>query len=131
MRLLLDTHVALWSILDPDKLAESAKRWIVDPSNVVAVSVVTLWEIAIKRSVSRQFDLAMSLTPSEAQLAFEDADLEIMGVAARHFDRLETLPFHHRDPFDRLLVATAQVEGFTVLTVDTTLKAYGDCVTVV
>lgn len=131
MRLLLDTHVALWSVLEPELIPESRRQWIIDPDNVVAVSIVTLWEIAIKRSVSRKFDLAMSLTPSQAKQAFAEADIELLPIAAQHLDRLETLHFHHRDPFDRLLVATAIVDGFTLVTADDGLRAYGDCVVVI
>jgi PIN domain nuclease of toxin-antitoxin system len=131
VRLLLDTHIALWAVADPRRLDPLVQGWIADPDNDVAVSVATLWEIAIKRSVSRQRPGALQVSPAAAMVAFAEADFELLAIAIDHVEAVERLPFHHRDPFDRLLIATALADRCRLLTADTALAAYGDCVLVV
>lgn len=123
MRLLVDTHVLLWSATDPDRLASDARAALEDGANDVLVSVVSAWEIAIKQSLGK-LDLP---TPAEQWLpdvlrrtGFEVADLGLSAAL-----RVRGLAWHHRDPFDRLLVAQALEEGFTLVTRDRALAAYG------
>lgn len=116
---MLDTHAFLWWIDDSPALGSSARAAIDVPTNPVYVSAATAWEIAIKRSKGTleapQGDVARWI----AQEGF--AELEI---AVRHGTVAGTLPLHHRDPFDRVLVAQAQLEDMTLVTADTDLGAY-------
>lgn len=131
MRLLLDTHVALWAVLDPQRLSASVRSWLIDPANDVAFSIATLWEIAIKRSTRPGRPDTPKLSAHDAKSAFVDADFEILSLNPDHVEMVEALPFHHHDPFDRLLVAQARCEGMTLLTRDKVLVAYGDHVAIV
>ena len=123
MKLLLDTHVLLWSASDPDRLADDTRAVLEDGANDVFVSVVTAWEIAIKQSLDK-LELPR---PAERWLpevlrrsGFEIADIGL-GAALR----VRGLPWHHRDPFDRLLIAHALEDGFTIVTHDDAFAAYG------
>jgi PIN domain nuclease of toxin-antitoxin system len=123
VKLLLDTHVVLWSASDPDRLGAEARGALEDGANDVLVSVVTAWEIAIKQSLGK-LDLPR---PAEQWLpdvlrrtGFEVAEL---GLAAAL--RVRGLPWHHRDPFDRLLAAQALEEGYTLVTHDRAFVPYG------
>lgn len=123
MKLLLDTHVVLWSATDPDRLPAEARSALEDGTNEVLVSIVSAWEIAIKQSLGK-LDLAK---PAEQWLpevlrrtGFEVAEL---GLAAAL--RVRGLAWHHRDPFDRLLIAQALEEGYTIVTHDDAFTEYG------
>lgn len=119
MRLLLDTHAFLWWIDDDEALGSAARAAIDVPTNPVYVSAASAWEIAIKRTKGTldapQGDVATWI----AQEGF--AELEI---AVRHGTAAGALPLHHRDPFDRMLVAQAQLEEMTLVTADSGLAAY-------
>lgn len=123
MKLVADTHVVLWSATEPDRLAPGAREALEDGANEVRVSIVTAWEIAIKQSLGK-LDLpapAETWLPNVLQrTGFEVAELGL-GAALR----VRALPWHHRDPFDRLLVAQALEEGFTIVTRDEAFAAYG------
>jgi PIN domain nuclease of toxin-antitoxin system len=123
VKLLLDTHVVLWAASAPDTLGAEARSLIEDGALDVRVSLVTAWEIAIKQSLGK-LDLPR---PAEHWLpevvrrsGFEVAELDL-GAALR----VRSLPWHHRDPFDRLLIAHALETGFTVVTRDEVFGAYG------
>lgn len=123
MRLLLDTNVLLWSATDVDELDDSVREVVQDGTNDVFVSVVSAWEIAIKQSIGK-LDLPK---PAEDWLpevirrsGFELAELDLAAAL-----RVRGLPWHHRDPFDRLLVAQALEHGYTLVTRDKPLGAYG------
>lgn len=123
MNLLLDTHIALWAITGDAKLGRSAKSLIDDISNVVFVSAVSLFEIAIKR-LRRPASLPISA--SEALRLFEDAGYSMLPVSASHGAAVESLPLLHADPFDRLLAAQAIVEPLRLITHDRKLASYSD-----
>ena len=131
MRLLLDTHIALWAVSEPTRLKQLAQEQIVNPDNDVLISLVSLWEIAIKRSTGRARIDVPSLSARDTMVAFSDADFEMLAIKADHIDAVEVLQRHHGDPFDRLLVAQAWTERLTFLTHDKTLGQYGDFVMVV
>jgi PIN domain nuclease of toxin-antitoxin system len=131
VKLLLDTHIALWAVVDPARLSDKVQRRISNPENVIAVSIISLWEIAIKRSVRRSGANNLPLSPRAAQIAFANADFDQLAISIEHIEMAERLPFHHRDPFDRLLVAMAAADGYDLLTHDKALAAYGDFVVVV
>lgn len=122
MRLLLDTHLLLWSALSPSRIAKACRDEIESPENEVFVSLVSGWEIAIKQSLGK-----LSLAkPAERWLpevvrrsGFAWAPLGVADVL-----RVRGLPWHHRDPFDRLLIANAVEQGLTLATRDGELAAY-------
>ena len=119
MRLLLDSNTFLWWRAGSEKLTERAERMIGDTDNDTAVSVVTLWEIAIKRGIGK----LRFLEDFEAVMTEEAFDL--LPISYAHLRTLETLPMHHRDPFDRLLIAQALAEGIPIATGDRVFAAYG------
>jgi PIN domain nuclease of toxin-antitoxin system len=122
MKLLLDTNALIWSATDPDRLVPATRREIENGANDIVVSAVSAWELAIKQSLGK-LELA---APAEEWLpevlrrtAFEFA---APGLAASL--RVRTLPWHHRDPFDRLLIAHAMEDGYTIVTRDRAFGAY-------
>jgi PIN domain nuclease of toxin-antitoxin system len=123
VKLLLDTHVVLWSATDPDRLSPQARVALEDGTHDVLVSIVSAWEIAIKQSLGK-LELAR---PAEQWLpdvlkrtGFEVAELGLASAL-----RVRGLAWHHRDPFDRLLIAQALEEGYTLVTRDDVFAAYG------
>ena len=131
MRLLLDTHIAVWVLVDDARLSKSARSLIGDADNQCAVSVVSLWEIAIKHSLRKRGENAMLLPADVARDALERAEYEIVPVSAAHAVEVGRLPRLHGDPFDRLLVAQAVAEPFRLVTHDQRLTAYGETVILV
>lgn len=121
MTLLLDTHVCLWALSDPGRLASKVAEAIADPENDVRVSVVSAWEIAIKQSLGK-LELP---EPAEDWLpvALEKTGIELIPVTFVEALRVRSLPWHHRDPFDRLLIAQAMT-GYTLVTHDDRLARY-------
>lgn len=125
MNLLLDTHVALWAITDSPRLPSKARELIAAPRNTVWVSSASLWEIAIKHSLGRG---DMPISGDAAMRYFQQAGYRFLAVEPEHAVAVGELPAHHADPFDRLLVAQAQVEPMRLLTHDTQVARYGDTV---
>lgn len=123
MRLLLDTHTFLWFVLNDSQLSRVADALITDPTNDVLISPATYWEIAIKAG-KKKLDL---LAPYDDFMmrGIEGNDFEILPIETRHTSLLTRLPMHHKDPFDRLLVAQALVERIPVVSVDSALDDYG------
>jgi len=130
MRLLLDTHVALWAVTNDPKLSRRAHDLVEDASNIISVSVVSLWEIAIKQMLRgrRKAAYPLPLTLAQASSAFTRAGFEVVDLTPRHVTALSTLPLIHADPFDRILVAQAIAESMRLVTSDHRLPAYGDAV---
>ena len=122
MRLILDTNVALWTITDSPKLSKPVRALMLDPDNEVAVSVVSTWEIAIKRA--RRGERKMPVTAPEAEASFEKSGYALLSINARHAAAVETLPEIHLDPFDRSLVAQAITETLRIVTTDKILARY-------
>lgn len=122
MSLLLDTHAFLWFVLGDAKLSPSALARILDPSVSKLVSPASYWEIAIKISLGK-YQLA---EPYEGFMrrGIDGNGFRILPIEYRHTSALATLPLHHRDPFDRLLIAQAMVEGIPILSSDDALDAY-------
>lgn len=122
MKILIDTHLLLWWMADSPQLTRQARQLMSSPDNVVFVSTVSLWELWLKESLGK-----LRLPAGfETQLAEEP--FETLPLAAEHCRQVARLPWRHRDPFDRMLVAQAQVERLTLITADTHLAAYGEFV---
>ena len=128
MRLLLDTHIALWAIADDPRLTANARAIIEDRDNSIAISAATIWEIAIKRGLSRKGANAMPISGNAALNYFRAAGYEILAITAAHAAAAENLPPLHTDPFDRLLVAQAVTEPLRLVTHDAQLARYGETV---
>lgn len=122
MRLLLDTHVALWAIADDSRLSAAARLLIEAPTNEVLVSAVSVWEIAIKHALGRG---DMPVSAAQALGFFQQAGFSMLAVSAAHAAAVEALPSIHADPFDRLLIAQAFHEPLRLLTHDATVAKYG------
>lgn len=118
MSLLLDTHIFLWMLAEAGKLTESEARAIRDPVNRIFVSIASLWEMAIKAALGR-------LTiPEDLVTVLRQNRIQVLSIEAKHALAVATLPPHHKDPFDRLLVAQAMHEGLTLVTRDSWIAAY-------
>ncbi len=123
MKLLLDTHTLLWFGLSDARLSDKASNLIMDPANDKLVSLASLWEIAIKISMKRYilsqpFEVFMNEVIDKNGFAY-------LHIFPKHTAALIGLPFHHKDPFDRLLVAQSSVEGIGIVSNDHALDAYG------
>jgi PIN domain nuclease of toxin-antitoxin system len=127
VNLLLDTHVALWAISDDPKLTGSARARIASATTAM-VSVVSLWEIAIKHALRRGRHDDIVVSAGEAHMLFEAAGYRMLAVQPHHATMVDTLPPLHADPFDRLLVAQALAEPMHLLTRDARLTGYGPLV---
>ena len=123
MRLLLDTHSFLWFTSNDSKLSDVAYAAIKHVNNEVFVSIASVWEIAIKVSIGK-FDLRKPVDEFvEEQL--ESAGIELLNISVTHVAAVSHMPFHHRDPFDRLLIAQAKVENLSLVSVDAKFDVYG------
>ena len=122
MKLLLDTHILLWAALDPERISEECRTAIEDGTNEVYASAVSAWEIAIKQSLGK-LDLDQ---PAERWLprVLERTGIQPLPVDSTIALRVRALPWHHRDPFDRLLVAHALESGLTLVTHDRAFERY-------
>ena len=124
MRVLLDTHLLLWALADPERLPADARQQIDDGD--VFVSAASLWELAIKFAIGK-----LETHPAVVMDAVGPAGFALLPIQAPHAVRVAELPEVHKDPFDRMLVAQALVESMTLLTNDGILRDYGPVVLVV
>ena len=123
MRLLLDSHTLIWAADDPAKIPPTAMGLMQNPVHNRLVSAATIWEIAIKCGKGR---LPLSLPYRQwIDKAIADMNLSILPITLDHAERQIALPFHHRDPFDRLLAAQALAEGIPLVSSDAIFDAYG------
>jgi PIN domain nuclease of toxin-antitoxin system len=123
MRLLLDTHAFLWFVLADSQLSPLASELIADPQNDIQLSPASYWEIAIKIRIGK-YSLPLPYDQFiESQILLNS--FSILHIEPRHTSLLTTLPLHHKDPFDRLLVAQSLVEKIPVLSGDEAMDAYG------
>lgn len=122
MRVLLDTHTFLWAASNRAALSPTALQIILDTSNECLLSVVSPWEITIKFAAQK---LALPMPPSDfVAIQMTSLALELLPITLAHLAPLETMPFHHRDPFDRLLIAQSVVENVPILSADSAFDAY-------
>lgn len=128
MRLLLDTHVAVWAVSKPAAVPQRWRDELEASSNEVAVSVATLWEIAIKNGLEGKRASRFDVTLDQAEVAFREVEFDVLPIGIAALREVERLPRLHRDPFDRLFVATALADGWRLLTHDKQLAGYGPAV---
>lgn len=117
-RLLLDTHTLLWCLSDVERLSEGTRATIADPHNDVFVSAITGWEIAVKRAKGRL------VAPDNLSVLVEERGFTHLPLTFHHAEQAGHLPMHHRDPFDRFLIAQARAEGLTLVTRDGHISQY-------
>ena len=118
-RFLLDTHALVWWASDHTRLATRAHAAIANPRNRVFVSAISAWEIAVKTAKGRME------APDNMAAVVEEKGLEHLPLTFHHAEHAARLPMHHRDPFDRFLIAQAQIEGLTIVTRDARIPLYG------
>ena len=121
MKLLLDTHLLLWAAEDAKQLPKAARILIEDLGNDLLFSAASLWEIAIKRGLGRE---DFQVDPRLLRRALFDNGYTELSITSDHVITIDQLPAHHKDPFDRLLVAQALIEGISLLTSDARLTSY-------
>ena len=119
LRLLLDTHAFLWWLADHPQLVDVARKAIGDERNEVFVSAVCGWEVAIKRAAGKL------KAPENLDAMVEDSGFTHLPISFFHAEQAGALPMHHRDPFDRMLIAQAQAEGLVIVTNDPQIRRYG------
>jgi PIN domain nuclease of toxin-antitoxin system len=122
MRLLLDTHVALWAVADSRRLSKTARTMMTDASEVY-LSSASVWEIAIKRALGK-IDVDAETFADAARVS----GFKSLAITDRHAAGVQSLPFHHADPFDRLLIAQAISEPLRLLTADSQLEPYSELI---
>jgi PIN domain nuclease of toxin-antitoxin system len=121
MKLLFDTHLLLWAVDDSPRLPKAVAQLIDDTKNELVFSVASVWEIAIKHGVGRD---VVSVDPRRLRRSLLDNGYIELPITSEHAVAIEGLPALHKDPFDRILIAQATVEGITLLTVDKTVARY-------
>ena len=122
MRCILDTHAFLWFIEDDSRLSSNASSLILEPANKRFLSVASLWEMAIKTGLGR---LALSLSfPDLVEQHVRGNGMELLPILPAHLEAFAKLPFHHKDPFDRLIIAQAMSEDLPVITRDAAFSSY-------
>ncbi len=123
MRLLLDTHILIWAVEWPSQLSQLAREVLEDPANDLMVSAATVWEVAIKVGLTK---LTLSVPYRQwMNQALSDLNATILPITVEYAAVQSSLPNHHRDPFDRLLVAQAQVEAMPLISSDAIFDQYG------
>lgn len=125
MRLLLDSHIAVWALTNDRRLSAAARELLLDEGSEIWVSAATVWEIAVKHGLRRG---AMPFSGKDATRYFRDAGYRLLDIRAEHAAAVEQLPPIHADPFDRLLIAQAVVEPLHFVTHDALLARYGELV---
>ena len=122
MKLLIDTHIALWLFNEHENLSPTAKCYLRNEENLLNISIVSAWEIAIKHSLGK-----LTKFPGGVKrflFAINKNPIRIITVLPEHVERVEELPYIHRDPFDRLIIATALCEDMAILTADENIRKY-------
>ncbi|MFB2922350.1 type II toxin-antitoxin system VapC family toxin [Aerosakkonema funiforme] len=122
MKLLLDTHTFIWYVMDNPKLSATVRVMIDDGNNELLLSIASIWEMAVKQSIGKlNFGLPFRMF-IEQQLSSNS--IELLNINLAHIDIIASLPLHHRDPFDRLIIAQAMVENIPILSADTIFDSY-------
>ncbi|MBW4683230.1 MAG: type II toxin-antitoxin system VapC family toxin [Microcoleus vaginatus WJT46-NPBG5] len=122
MRLLLDTHTFIWFFTGNSKLSDAARLLMEDENNDKRISIASIWEMAVKQSIGKLNFGVPFREFIEQQFSFNDFNL--LNINFDHLEAVSTLPLHHRDPFDRLIISQAMVEQIAVLSADSAFDAY-------
>ncbi len=123
MRFLIDTHIFIWLFEKSDRLSRSANALLTDANNEIFLSMASIWEMQIKLDI-KKIELDRPLSEIVA-LERRENNLQILPIELRHIYALSALPMHHRDPFDRLLLAQSNVETMPILSADAVFDRYG------
>jgi PIN domain nuclease of toxin-antitoxin system len=118
---LLDTHALIWYLEGNERIPNKTVQYIENADNTIIVSIASYWEIHIKVSLGK---LKLPVSPVEFIRKAEAKQISTLPIAYRHLDDLLTLPFHHKDPFDRLIIAVARTEKLPIITVDKQFQPY-------
>jgi PIN domain nuclease of toxin-antitoxin system len=121
LKLLIDTHLLIWAAADSERLSELARAFIADPENENMFSVASIWEVAIKTGLGRN---DFRVDPEELRAELLANDYFELPILSTHAIFTSTLPQFHKDPFDRILISQAIVEGMTLLTADPIVAQY-------
>jgi PIN domain nuclease of toxin-antitoxin system len=121
MKLLLDTHLLLWAAGQPESLSDAARSLMVDPDNVLLFSAASLWEVAIKHGLGRP---DFRVDPRLLRRGLIDNGYGELAITSEHAVAIDSLPAIHKDPFDRILLAQATIEGIVLLTADPVVARY-------
>lgn len=119
MKILIDTHIFLWALVEPERLSAAQRAEIESPANIVYVSAISIAEIMIKASIRK---LSIEFDPVEEA---KKCGFELLDFTGKEALVLGTLPFHHRDPFDRMLIAQSLTKKIAIMTLDSKFKPYG------
>ena len=122
MRLLLDTHTFLWFIAGSLNLSDTARNLIQEQENQKFLSIAGLWEMSIKASIGK-LEVGMTLTELVKREVYGNA-IDLLEIRPEHLDELAKLPFHHKDPFDRLMISQSLVENIPILSRDSAYRSY-------
>jgi len=127
MHLLLDSHTLIWFFKGDTRLSDRVRILIEDENNQKLISIASVWELSIKQSIGKLTFTQSIKTFIEQQLRMNDFNL--LNITLDHIDGMTTLPLHHRDPFDRLLIAQAMVENIPIASADSAFDAYSiECI---
>jgi len=118
MRFLLDTHILLWWLGNNRRLGPGVRIVIADPQNFIFVSAASIWEISIKKSLGKLS------TPDNLLTVLKQNNFQLLSITAEHGLAIADLPEHHKDPFDRMLIVQAQMEGLTLISQDSKFNQY-------
>ena len=122
MRFIIDTHIFLWALTDDAKLRKKARLLVEDVDNQLVLSIASLWEMAVKVSIGK---LEQKRTFAElVEVGVRGKGIGLLSITPEHLDAVVTLPLHHRDPFDRLIIAQGIAEALPILTNDEVFAAY-------
>jgi len=122
LKLLIDTHAALWLFNEHEKLPASVKEHLLNEINELYISIASAWEIAIKHSLGKLLEFNGGV--KRFLLAVRDYQIELITVLPQHIEKFEELPYIHRDPFDRIIIATAMCEDMSIVTIDKNIRCY-------
>ena len=121
MQHIIDTHTFLWFADGSERLPTSVRELIIDPANTTQISIASFWEIGIKASTGK---LTLSTSLLGLVAVAENESIEILPISVQAISLIQQFPFHHKDPFDRIIAATALVTGSILLSADTIFDAY-------
>jgi PIN domain nuclease of toxin-antitoxin system len=118
MRVLLDTHILIWGLCEPDRLNDKTKELLTNIDNIIFVSIASLWELQIKKSLNK------ITLPDDFTSQLQENGYELLNITHEHISKLDTIPMIHRDPFDRMLISQCIYESIPLVTKDTEIIKY-------